>query len=70
MRKAHEAAAYDKWFLTEITQALVEADDPNTQWVSNEDIKKAGLRSVRSLLNAWKKAIHDYCLAIKGNYNT
>lgn len=39
MRKAHKAAAYDQWFRAEITQALVEADDPNTEWVSHEDVK-------------------------------
>ena len=37
MTRAHEAAAYDKWFRAEIEAAIVEADDPNTQWVSNED---------------------------------
>ena len=37
LKTAHEAAAHDKWFRAEIEAAIVEADDPNTQWVSNED---------------------------------
>jgi hypothetical protein len=41
MRKAHEAAAYNKWFKEEVTQALAEADDPDTHWVSNDDAKKS-----------------------------
>ena len=41
MTRAHEAAAYDKWFRAEIEAAIVEADDPKTQWVSNEDANKS-----------------------------
>jgi len=41
LRHAHQAAAYDKWFRAEVEQGLKEADDPNTQWVSNEDAKKS-----------------------------
>lgn len=37
MKNAHAAAAYDKWFRAEVTLALKEADDPNTQWISNEE---------------------------------
>jgi hypothetical protein len=40
MKKAHEAVAYNKWFRAEVEDAIKEADDPNTQWVSNEDAKK------------------------------
>lgn len=39
MRHAHEAAAHDKWFRTQIEQALQEADDPVTVWLSNEEVK-------------------------------
>lgn len=39
MRRAHEAAAHDKWFRGEVEQALIEADDPATVWLSNEDVK-------------------------------
>lgn len=41
LRRAHEAAAHDKWFRAEVEQAIKEADDPNAQWVSNEDAKKS-----------------------------
>ena len=37
MRGAFEAADRDKWFRSEVTQALKEADDPSTPWVSNEE---------------------------------
>jgi len=37
MAAAHEAAAYDKCFRAEIAQAIAEADDPATEWVSNEE---------------------------------
>jgi len=41
LRHAHQAATYDKWFRAEVEQGLKEADDPNTQWVSNEDANKS-----------------------------
>lgn len=41
LRNAHQAAAYDKWFRAEVEEGLKEADDPATQWVSNEDAKKS-----------------------------
>lgn len=37
MRQTHEAAAHDKWFRAQVKEALSEADDPNTQWVNQED---------------------------------
>ncbi len=37
MRQTHEAAAHDKWFRARVQEALAEADDPETQWVSQED---------------------------------
>lgn len=39
MRHAHEAAAHDKRFRAQVEQALTEADDPATVWLSNEEIK-------------------------------
>jgi hypothetical protein len=39
LKRAHDAAAYDKWFSAEIDEAIKEADDPATIWVSNEDAK-------------------------------
>lgn len=40
LKATHEAAAYDKWFRAQAEEAIKEADDPNTQWVSNEAVKK------------------------------
>lgn len=37
LRHAHEAAAHDKWFRTQVAEAIIEADDPNTEWVSGEE---------------------------------
>ena len=39
LRKAHEAAAHDTWFRAQVEQGIKEADDPSTQWVSNEAVK-------------------------------
>ena len=36
LRKAHEAAAHDKWFREQVEIALAEADDPAAEWVTNE----------------------------------
>jgi hypothetical protein len=36
LRKAHEAAAHDKWFRDQVEIGLVEADDPAAEWVTNE----------------------------------
>lgn len=49
LKKAHGAAAYDRWFSAEIDQAIKEADDPATKWVSNED-SKAGWAKRRAEL--------------------
>ena len=39
-RRAHEAAAHDAWFRTEVEQALREADEPATQWISQGEAKR------------------------------
>jgi hypothetical protein len=39
MKRTQEALAHDAWFRAEVAQALVEADDPSTVWVSNEEAK-------------------------------
>lgn len=44
LKHVHEAAAYDKWFSAEIDQAIKEADDPETVWVSNADVKAESAR--------------------------
>lgn len=40
LRRAHEAAAHDKWFRQQVGEAIREADDPSTVWVSNDDANK------------------------------
>ncbi|MBT0571876.1 hypothetical protein KIK84_16295 [Curvibacter sp. CHRR-16] len=37
LKRAHEAAAYDNWFREQVEVALIEADNPSTKWVSNDD---------------------------------
>jgi len=39
LKRAHAAAAHDKWFREQVTQGLKEADDPAAQWISNETVK-------------------------------
>lgn len=41
MRRTHETAAHDKWFREQVAQAIDEADDPKTEWVSDEDADAA-----------------------------
>ena len=37
LRELHQAAEHDAWFRREVRQALQEADDPATEWVTNEE---------------------------------
>lgn len=55
MKRAHEAAAYDKWFRAEVEAGIKEADDPNTQWVSNEDAE-ASMEKLLTKLERQTKA--------------
>jgi hypothetical protein len=48
-----QAAAYDAWFRAEVEQGLKEADDPNTIWVTNEEVRrKSAERRARWLAQA------------------
>lgn len=40
LRRAHAAAAHDTWFRAQVEQALIKADDPETQWVTNEEVER------------------------------
>jgi hypothetical protein len=51
LRKAHEAADHDKWFREQVEQGLKEADDPNTVWISHEQVV-ADMRQQRAALLA------------------
>lgn len=39
MKRAHEAAAHDKWFREQVEIGLTEANDPATEWVPHEVVK-------------------------------
>ncbi|WP_366919061.1 hypothetical protein [Geobacter sp.] len=39
MKRAHEAAEYDKWFRAQVEEAIKEADMPGATWISNDDVK-------------------------------
>ncbi len=41
LKRTYGAAEYDKWFREQVQQGLVEADEPNTQWVSHEEAKSS-----------------------------
>ena len=44
-RRAHEAAAHDAWFRSEVEQALREADEPTTTlWISQGEAKRQSAR--------------------------
>lgn len=56
MKCVHEdAVAYDKWFLAEIEEAIVDADDPKTKWVSNEDANNSWAKKRAELVNRHNK---------------
>jgi hypothetical protein len=40
LRKTHEAAEHDRWFREQVEEGLKEADDPNTEWVTNDEAKR------------------------------
>lgn len=39
-RRIHEAAAHDAWFRHEVEQAVREADNPDAEWNSQEQVKR------------------------------
>jgi len=50
LRRAHEAAAHDRWFREQVEVALKEADDPATEWVPHEVVKQDMARQRAELL--------------------
>lgn len=56
IRQAEEAIAHDAWFRAEVEQGIKEADDPNTQWVSNEEAKAISAKWRAELLKRAGKA--------------
>lgn len=39
VKRQQESAEHDAWFRREVEQALREADDPNTEWISDEEVR-------------------------------
>jgi len=39
-RRAHQAATHDTWFRQQVALALEEADSPDAEWVSQEEVKR------------------------------
>lgn len=53
MRQTHQAAAYDKWFRAEVQQGIREADDPATEWVSNDTVMAESVKR----RDIWRKRV-------------
>lgn len=50
LRRAHEAAAHDRWFREQVEEALREADDPKTEWIFHDVVKQDMARQRAELL--------------------
>lgn len=50
-RLRENAAEHDKWFRAQVDAGLAEADDPNTVWVSHEEVKE-DMAKQRAVLRA------------------
>lgn len=54
MRNAHEAASHNRWFREQVAQGIAEADDPNTQWVTNDEAKASWAKKRAALVKLAK----------------
>ena len=52
MKRAHEAAAHDKWFREQVAEALDEANDPNAPPSTPHEVVKADMAKQRARLQA------------------
>lgn len=50
LKRAHGAAAHDKWFRAEVAKGVEEADDSATVWVSHEDARASWAKKRADLL--------------------
>ena len=50
LKRAHEAAAHEKWFRAEVAKGIEEADDPAAEWVSHEDVKASWAKKRAALV--------------------
>ena len=54
--EAQREETYDEWFRRQVEQALAEADDPNTVWVSHEEVMRDWEEQRKAILAAmWGK---------------
>ena len=49
LKHTHQAAAYDQWFRAQVQDALAEADDPSTTWISHDEVKNDIARQRESI---------------------
>lgn len=52
MKRAHEAAAHDKWFRAQVEAAILEADDPNAAPSIPHEVAKVQMAKQRAALKA------------------
>lgn len=56
LKRAHEAVTHDQWFRAQVREAIAEADDPNTEWVSHDEARR-DMQRQRELIEARRKRI-------------
>lgn len=50
MRRTHEAASHDRWFRAQVEEAVREANNPDTDWISHAAVKGDMTRQRTELL--------------------
>ena len=50
-----DSPEFAEWLLKEIEEGLAEADDPNAEWVSHEEIQRDGQKLRQTLIELVKK---------------
>ena len=58
LERTKEAVAYDKWFREQVAEGIREADDPNTVWVSHEEVVKDMHRQREAIMARMSRATH------------
>ncbi len=58
IERTKEAVAYDKWFREQVAEGIREADDPNTVWVSHEEVVKDMHRQREAIMARMSRATH------------
>jgi hypothetical protein len=46
LKRAHEAADYDRWFREQVAAAIEEADDPNAEWFTWEEVEQRAMEAI------------------------